>query len=412
MDLSKIFEKRHEAAKYSVKEIEHIIKTFGKRDPGSEGERKACEYMAKVLRDDCGCDRVTIESFKLHPKSFYGWLYFTITLALLAILAMIWAPIFSIIFVIAGLVIGFLQFGLYKKFIDGFFPEKTGTNVTAIKHPTGEVKRRILFCGHPDATWEWPVNYHFGGIAFDIHILSALLGAIYYMILAIISVAQGRVFGTLDFSTPIGKAYLVGLIFVPLLIGLYKMVDFNLVVDGANDNLSGCYIGIVLLKMLQDEGIEFENTEIGVLLTGCEEAGLRGAKAWAEAHKEEFSDVETIIYAFDTIRESKYLMANYRNLNATVKSDAEVADLFMEGAKAAGVPCSKGMVPPFGGATDDAAFTQAGFRAAGITGLNHKIERYYHTRLDSYDNMHEGAIADCLAATIKTLELYDNKNNE
>ena len=76
MDLSKIFEKRHEAAKYSVKEIEYIIKTFGKRDPGSEGERKACEYMAKVLRDDCGCDRVTIESFKLHPKSFYGWLYF------------------------------------------------------------------------------------------------------------------------------------------------------------------------------------------------------------------------------------------------------------------------------------------------------------------------------------------------
>ena len=36
-----------------------------------------------------------------------------------------------------------MQFGLYKKFIDRFFPEKTGHNVTAVKSCKGEVKRRI-----------------------------------------------------------------------------------------------------------------------------------------------------------------------------------------------------------------------------------------------------------------------------
>ena len=37
-----------------------------------------------------------------------------------------------------------MQFGLYKKFIDRFFPEKTGHNVTAVKSCKGEVKRRIF----------------------------------------------------------------------------------------------------------------------------------------------------------------------------------------------------------------------------------------------------------------------------
>ena len=71
---------------------------------------------------------------------------------------------------------------------------------------------------------------------------------------------------------------LIGLIFVPFLIGLYFMWNKHRVVDGANDNLSGCYMGIAILKALQDEGIEFENTEIGVILSGSEEAGLRGAR--------------------------------------------------------------------------------------------------------------------------------------
>ena len=100
-------------------------------------------------------------------------------------------------------------------------------------------------------------------------------------------------------------------------------------------------------------------------------------------------------------------MTNYRDLNATVKTDVEVSDLFMECAKELDIQCSKGMVPPLGGATDAAAFAKAGFRATGITGLNHKLESYYHTRRDTYDNMNEAGLADCYAASIKVLEMFD-----
>lgn len=406
MDLGKIIEKKRDAAKYMVKEITYICKNIEKRSSGSPGEKKACEYMAEVLKKDCGCERADVESFKENPGSFYGWLFFTLTFVLAAIVLYFFAPVASIILIVAGLVLVVLQFGLYIKAIDKFFPEKTGHNVTAIKKCKGETKRRIIFNGHPDAAWEWPVNHALGGVGFEAHAIIGFAGAFYYLILAIIQLAQNGSVGA-DISTPLGKAGLIGLIFVPFLVGLYFMVNYRRVVDGANDNLSGCYMGIALLKALKDEGIEFENTELGVVLTGSEEAGLRGAKAWCEAHKGEFDDVPTFIFSFDTIHDPKFLMVNYRDLNGTVKADTDASDLFMEAADELGIQCKKGMVPPLGGATDSAAFAQGGFRAAGITGLNHKLESYYHTRRDSYDNMNLDGLADCFAATVKVLEKFD-----
>lgn len=410
MNLQKIIDKKDAAAQYMLDEITYICKNFEKRDPGSKGEQQACEYMAEVLKKDCGCDRADVESFKENPGSFFGWIYFTITFVLLAIPLFFVFPLASVLLIVAGLFIVFMQFGLYKKLIDRCFPEKTGHNVTAVKKCTGEVKRRIFFNGHPDAAWEWPVNYKLGGVGFEGHAVLCGIGAIYYLVISIISIVQtgGISFGMMDKGSLLFKLALGGLVFVPFLVGLYWMWNKNRIVDGANDNLSGCYMGIAILKALQDEGIEFENTEIGVILSGSEEAGLRGAKAWCEQHKGEFDDVPTFIFSYDTIHDPKYLMTNYRDLNGTVKADKDVSDLFMEASKEVGIPCKKGWVPPLGGATDSAAFAQAGFRATGVTGLNHKLEDYYHTRRDTYDNMNLEGLAGCFAVSVKALEMFDN----
>ncbi len=407
MNLNSIIEKKDKFAKYMVDEITYICKNFEKRDPGSKGEHQACEYMAEVLKKDCGCDKVSVESFEEHPGSFYGWIYFTFGLIFAAIACFFFAPAVSAVLILAGFAIAFIQFGAYKKLMDGFFPKKIGHNVTAIKKCTGETKRRIIFNGHPDAAWEWPLNYKFGGVGFDAHIIISALGAVYYLVIAIMQAVQAGAFAAADKESVLFKCALWGLLFVPFQIGMFFMWNKKRVVDGANDNLSGCYMGIAILKALQEEGIEFENTELGVVLTGSEEAGLRGAKAWCEAHKGEFDDVPTFIYSYDTIYDPKYLMTNYRDLNGTVKADKDVSDLFMETSKEMGVHCLKGWVPPLGGATDSAAFAQAGFRATGITALNHKLETYYHTRLDTYTNMNEKGLADCFAVSVKVLEKFD-----
>lgn len=414
MDLKKIIDKKNEAAQYMIDEITHICKDFEKRDPGSKGELQACEYMADVLKKDCGCDSAKVESFKENPGSFFGWIYFTITFVLIAIPMFFVCPIVSVILIVAGLAIVLAQFGFYKKCVDRFFPEKTGHNVTAVKKCTGETKRRLVFNGHPDAAWEWPVNYALGGVGFEGHAILCGVGAIFYIVVSIIYMTKYGFAGMLlNPAVTVGNAWIVkaalwGLLFVPFLVGLYWMWNQNRIVDGANDNLSGCYMGIAVLKALKDEGIELENTELAVVLTGSEEAGLRGSKAWCEAHAGEWQDVPTFFFSYDTIHDPKYLMVNYRDLNGTVKADKDVCDLFLEAAKEIDVPITKGWVPPLGGATDNAAFSQAGFRSTGITGLNHKLEDYYHTRRDTYDNMNAEGLANCYAATVKALEMFDN----
>lgn len=407
-NLKTLIEKKDEAAKYMLKEITYICKNFEKRSPGSKGEKQACEYMADVLKNQCGCENVKVESFKENPGSFYGWLYLTFTAVFIAIVLMFFVPVASIVLIAFGFVLAFLQFGLYKKVVDKLFKEETGHNVTAIKSCTGEVKRRIFFNGHPDAAWEWPVNYKLGGVGFEGHAVISIVGAFYYLVLSVLyTINYGAVASGIATSDPLFKWAMGGLVFVPFMFGMFFMWNKKRVVDGANDNLSGCYMGIALLKALHDEGIVLENTEVGVILTGSEEAGLRGAKAWCEAHKGEFQDVPTFILSYDTIHDPKYLMTNYRDLNGTVKADKEVSDLFMEASKELNIHCKKGWVPPLGGATDSAAFAQAGFRATGVTGLNHKLESYYHTRKDTYTNMNLQGLADCYAVSVKALEMFD-----
>ena len=410
MNLKKIMDKKNEAAQYMIDEITYIIKNFEKRGPGSVGEKQACDHMAKVLKEDCGCETVYTESFKENPGSFFGWIFFTITFALIAIPMHFFFPLLSAILITIGLLILFFQFGMYKKVVDRFFPEMTGHNVTAIKKCKGEVKRRIFFNGHPDACWEWPVNYKFGGVGFDLHIGLAFIGALYYLVVSVIKLIKYGVttIDTPDTSSGVFIAGIVGFIFIPFLIGMYWMWNRKRIVDGANDNLSGCYMGIAILKALRDEGIELENTEVGVIISGSEEAGLRGSMAWCEAHKNDFNDVPTFIYSYDTIHDPKYLMTNYRDLNGTVKVDKDVSDLFMECAQELNIPCTKGMVPPLGGATDSAAFAKAGFRATGITGLIHVLESYYHTRRDTYDNMNAEGLANCYAVSVRVLEKFDD----
>ena len=383
-----------------IREITHICKHMKKRAPGSEGEKEAAAYMAKTLRNECCLNQVRSESFSEHPGAFYGYLYFSCVLDILTCALFFVGPWFSIAAGILSLLLFILQFVLYFEIIDCFFPKKDSVNVTAIRPCSGEVKQRIFINGHIDAAWEWPLNYYFNGVVFEAHGVVAVLGVVYYIVLSICTLA-----GAEKWTLTAG---LIGIIFVPAWIGLCFLRNKKMVVDGANDNLTGCYLGISVLKELEEQGITLENTEIGVILTGSEECGLRGAKAWSKAHKDDYSDVPTYIYVFDTIHDPEFLMVNKIDLNGTLKSDPGLSELFLKGAEEAGVPCKSGWVPPMGGSTDSSAFTKGGFRSVAITGLNHKLEDYYHTRKDSCDNLNAEGIENCYKALVHTICLIDD----
>lgn len=413
MGFDTIKEKKAESANFMAEEITTIIKTFEKRGPGSKGEKQACDYMAEQLKQ-YGCDDVKTEPFNLHPNAFYGWIYISVTL-LLASFAMYFISIYLnhaiwlkfVAFFIQAVAMGIMlgEFIMYKQVVDKIFPKEVSYNVTGTKKPTGEIKRRIFFNGHPDAAGEWTFNYLFGGEGFAAHFLISIAGVAYLIGIFIASLfpavqnAQGV---NLPLVTELG---LGGLAFLPFWLALYILWNEKKIVDGANDNLTGCYMGIAVMKALHDNNVELENTEVGVIISGSEEAGLRGAKAWCKARGDEYKDVETIIYAFDTIREGKFLCVNEKDLNATIPADPHAVSLFKNAADKLGLVCSRGTVPF--GSTDAAAFTQGGYKSVGITAMDHNLKNYYHTRRDSYDNLDLDCLADCFAISVQTLEDFD-----
>ena len=156
------------AVSYMISEITHICRNMKKRAPGSEGEREAAKYMAGILRSDCGCQNVRLETFREHPAAFYGYFWFSMVFDTLSAILYFVSPWLSILSGCAALFLFVVQFGLYRQVIDRLFPEEESCNVTAIRPCAGEVQRRIFLNGHTDAAWEFPLNYYFGGIVFEI----------------------------------------------------------------------------------------------------------------------------------------------------------------------------------------------------------------------------------------------------
>lgn len=387
------------AAAYMAEEIERVCRRMDKRAPGSAGERAAAKHFAALLAEECGCADVRVESFSLRPAAFYGYFYFSAALDLLCGLGFFIHPGLSLLFGALALLLFVFQFVLYRQVIDGFFPRRESANVTAVRRCAGEVKRRVFLNGHIDAPWEFPLNHHFGGVAFEIPGVMALLGVLFYMALAALSLC-----GAGDWARRAARA---GLLFVPFFLLVACTYNPRRVVDGANDDLSGCMMGVALLREMQAQGMTLAHTEVGVILTGAEEAGLRGAKAWSRAHAADDRGAPSFIISYDTIHDPRHLMVNARDLNGTVAADSALCALFLRAAEDVNVPCKRGWVPPMGGATDSAAFTQGGFRSVGITGLNHKLEDYYHTRRDSWDNLNLEGLENCYRATVRALELID-----
>lgn len=403
MSLEKIRDDKMAAADYIVSEIKHVVDEYGKRESGSDNERAAIEYMAETLRP-C-VDEVKVEPFKFHPGAFMGWIYITVTMVLLAFACYFIAPVVSVVLILLGVGLMLGEFILYRKVVDKLFREKTSHNVTAIKKPTGDVKRRIFINGHADAAYEWTFNYHLGGVGFIGHFFLSILGVVFLLVISVISLCKGN-FVALQTGGMLTVG-LISLIFIIPIAGMYWLWNEERVVDGANDDLTGCYMGIALLKFMKDNDISLENTEVGVIISGSEEAGLRGAKAWCEQHANDYKDVETLIFSFDTIHEGKFLGVNKKDLNNMVTADEKASALYYNAAEKLGIPCCYCSVPL--GATDSAAFNQGGFRATGITAMNHNLQRYYHTRDDTADNLDKQALADCFAVAVQTLIDYSNE---
>lgn len=394
-----------EMTNFSVRGIKKICKDVGPRPAGSEQEHEAQKLMAAEL--DGACDKVEIEPFDVHPGAFLGWIL-TDGIMMIAAIVLFFFGMSAIALALCALslIFAIVEFLLYKKLLDPFFPKKASHNVVAVRKPKGEVKRRIIFSGHADSANEWRFTYY-GGSKLLVPIIGlSFVGILLGLVLGIWAVAAGHAFSAAD-SGALNVMRYVFLAWIPILFTALFFENKKRPVMGANDDLTGCFISMAVVKYMQQHDIRFENTEVWVVLTGSEEAGLRGAKAFCKAHKNELSDVETVFVGLDTIRDYDFAAVYSRDLTGTVKNDAGACALVKEAAKQTGLDLPYKSV--FFGATDAAAVTQAGMKAVSVSAMDPAPAKYYHTRLDTADNLDIKTVEAVLGVALETAFLFDEK---
>ncbi len=386
---------------YVLDRVKHVIETFGPRASGSEAERNAQEYARDEL--SAWVDDVEAEPFRVASKAFMSFVPVTAVLMLVSV-ALYWVwpegAFFASGFAVAVVV---TEFVLYRRVLDSVFPKTISCNVIGRKRPTGETKRRLLISGHMDSAYEWRYSYRSVALL-KVVAISGILGALLVFVTSLLHWALGTDWaaGYQGVWMWVGVAQLV---FVPSFVAMLFFTDFSRPVPGANDNLTGTFGTLAVAKYLHEAGLKLENTELRFISMGSEEAGLRGAKEYAARHNEELKKVETAFLGLETFRDLEYLAVYNRDMNGLVKHDPRVCALF----KQAGERCGRnlGYESIYVGASDAAAFTQAGIPASTLAGMDPAPPQYYHTRLDHWDNMSPACIREALAITLEVVRRFD-----
>ena len=396
-------------AKYAVKNITRICNEIGPRKPGSPEELKAQKLMAKDLEKTC--DEVQIEEFKVHRQAFMGFIPFTVACAIASVFTYAFAnPVISLILVVLGFIPLLLEFVMYKQFIDPLFKGHPSHNVIAKRAPKGELKKRFIIVGHADSQFEWTLNYLLGGVGMKCVLIPAVVGLVADLIIAIIGIICAGTNGALNSAEPrwlMILGFVAGCIFIPFQLAFLLFQNPFKSVPGANDNLTGCYVGMAVAKAMADTDTRLENTELVIICSGSEESGLRGAKAYVNAHEKELKEVETCVIGADTFRDLDTMAVYDRDLSGTLKHHWGAKHLVKNAGKNCGYDLKFESI--YIGACDAAAFTQKGIPATGFAAMDPTPPRYYHTRLDNADMLVPEAIEAGIEIMLEAACMYDKE---
>lgn len=394
-------EARAACAKYVVDQSRHVIETFGPRAPGSAGERAAQAYIAACMTE-MGADEVQYEPFPVASEAFMRFQTVSGTLLILSFAVYWFLPPLALVAGIAAFAVTWHQFIHYRLLLDPLYPQTESANVYARWAPTGPVKRRIILNAHADAAYEWRYHYLWP---------KNFPGLVRYLLLAMPVAGVAQIVATLIWmGAPSSDALIylgvVQALCLPAFVLALFFTDFTQPVPGANDNLSGVFLALGVIQGLRASGTALEHTEIACLITGSEEAGLRGAKAWSARHASDMKDCETAILVLDTIRDLKHLTVYERDLNGTVRNDADFSELVRAAAETCGHAAPLATIPL--GSTDAAAFTQAGLKATALVAMDPAPARFYHTRRDNWDHMEGGCLASVAGVVAESIRRFDS----
>jgi hypothetical protein len=408
-----------EDSTYMYNFIERIITEVGPRIPCSQPEAQAAEIIKTELADTC--DEVKIEPFTCHPRAFLGWIKVDILLIVASMVSYFFllplnaiaGAILAFIPALIAIIIAWFEFFNYDEFVDRFFKEKPSQNVVGTLRPAEEVKRILIFSGHHDSALQFNLLRYLKHGYFIIIFLGVIILFLWLiltglnLILTSVNVINRTIFD--DWAL---RLLIIG---SPALIGLWFFVSSDQMantVPGAVDNLSAVAVVLGLGRYLNaHKEIIPPDTEIRLISFGCEEAGLRGAYRYVEAHLEELKQYDAVDINMDGVMSNKNIMIIEKEPTTRTTHSKEIAEKLKRAAEAVNIP-AKGfggglmsLVASLSGGTDATAFSKAKVKAATLASMElRKFPYFYHQPSDRPDMIERGSLELALKILISYVE--------
>jgi hypothetical protein len=389
--------------------IRQVLDEIGPRPSCSEAERKLGRLLVREWMPVC--DAVAMESFTCSPQAFLGFLP-------LAVLAYFGAVILYWLYPPASPALAAVSFGMiffelmrYREFVDFLFPRKRGWNVTGVIRPRGEARQRVIVSAHQDSAYEFRLWYHLGTAS--IVLIALALAAIVFILGGSIARALAW-FGGSEQAAAYTAVGIASAALAPM-VGLFLFFKSGKAVPGAMDDMAGVAVVSGLARYLDDarhDGSFFpRSTEVVLLATSAEEAGLRGAKRYAERHVTEMKQKPTYALFLDGIYDERLLTVTDRELCTGATHDPGLARLAQEVAAVHGWPIRKRWIPL--GGTDASAFSLEGIPAICLHCQDtSRLVSNYHTRHDTLENIRPRSLSVSLQMVIDMIERLDGDRTQ
>jgi hypothetical protein len=374
------------------------IERYGPRLAGTA----SCLNTAKCIREELEqvCGSAALETFTTHPLAFMNFYKINVAVYLIVVTLLLYnLALPAAIGLLFIMVTGMLEFGYYREFFDGLFPEKTCANVWSKLEPQGEVKQQIIISGHHDSPQEilflnrFQKLFAFRAFAPDFFHIGGIILSSTWVVIQSISGQPPVYAGALKVFMIVGLLFVVPKFF---LVG-------RKVSPGAGDNLIASAMTIQTAQMFSDQqgaGLSsLKNTRLIFISFDAEESGLRGSRAFVRQHRTELQSVPTYMLNIDSIYNANQLQFMLTDLNGYVKLSQETALECQQIAGLAGYPARLTPMLFGGGATDAAELAKVGVKATTMIAMPTDIIRdglVYHTLQDTIDRVEPAAVQACL----------------
>ncbi|HDP80488.1 MAG TPA: M28 family peptidase [Spirochaetes bacterium] len=377
---------------------ESLIAAHGPRVAGSEADLKTAEDLHAEL--SAVCDSAHIESFSMRPGSFLGFLrvtpVFFITAAVLLLLGHVVA---AAAFFTLSSAIAFSQFICYRQVFDPFYPEREGRNVYGVIEPSGEPRGQIVISGHHDSAYEFTLMTRLRG-AYRPCVAGIIVSLVAAPLLTWAWVLWRAFTGAAPvFATAHTYGVFAAFIFI---VPMFFFTGKN-GTPGAGDNLVASAMAVELAKFFgaskKAGRSPVRHTRLIFLSIDAEEAGLRGARAFAGRHADELRSLPTRVLNMDSIYRKDRIKFLISDINGFVKLSRDMAEECVAVAEKAGYGAKLFRVYPGVGGTDAAEFAKIGIEATTLIAVPTDVEKepmVYHTPDDTVDNIEPGVVEACL----------------